>query len=282
MYKKPNFFILGAGKSGTTTLYKYLSTHPSIYLTKIKEPTFFCEDYQVVKNPITYFELFENATNESYLGEASHGYLSDPKSARLIRSLFPDSKFVIILRNPADRAYSLYNHMRRYRYEKITTFEKALVAENERINSEYFRKNNPQYIHNFLYFESGKYGSQIQRYLNLFDKRQFIFLKYDELIVNPNDVINKVCHFLDISPYNFTHVEYANKGFRTKSKLLDRLIHSRIISNKITIKLKLKAALNSINRSPLKPMKRETKVNLMKKYEQDLKLLYKLTGIRFD
>ena len=116
-FNVPNLFILGAGKCGTTTIYHYLMRHPSIYMSRIKEPTHFCRLFQVVKNPIEYYQLFDGAKGESFIGEASHAYLTDPSSCRVIKALFPLAKFILILRNPADRAYSLYNHMRYHGFE---------------------------------------------------------------------------------------------------------------------------------------------------------------------
>ena len=81
---KPNFFILGAGKSGTTSLYYHLKEHPDIFLTDVKEPTFFCEGFQVVKNPIKYFELYDSVSTENIIGQASHAYMSKPTNAQVI------------------------------------------------------------------------------------------------------------------------------------------------------------------------------------------------------
>ena len=126
---KPNFFILGAGRSGSTFLWDLLRQHPNIFLTSPKEPNFFCKPYQGIKNPIDYFELFDSVSDEAIRGEASHAYLSNPTTAKVLKALFPESKFVVILRNPADRAYSLYHWMRRNGLEYINTFEAALEAE---------------------------------------------------------------------------------------------------------------------------------------------------------
>jgi hypothetical protein len=107
----PNLFILGSGKCGTTTLYDIISEHPEISVSKIKEPSFFCSHFQVIKNPIEYFNLFTPPAR--YLAEASHVYFSNPETATVLRDLFPEAKFLIILRAPKARAQSLYQHMRR-------------------------------------------------------------------------------------------------------------------------------------------------------------------------
>lgn len=280
-FNKPNFFLLGAAKAGTTSLYHYLKSHPQVFMPEIKEPTFWSEDFQVVTNPIKYFELFDAVAEEKRVGEASHAYLSDPKVARIIATLFPESKFIIILRNPAERAYSLYNHMKRHGYESIKTFEKALLEEANRLKSEDFRRNNGQYFHNFLYFGSGLYGEQIDRYLSYFDKSQFLFLTFDELKVNEQSTVEKVWSFLEVDNDVQIDPQVFNQGFRRKSSSLARITDSRLVSNKIIAKTGLKEILEDINSEKLEPMREQTKTQLMKKYEVDQELLYDLTGIRF-
>ena len=280
-FNKPNFFLLGAAKSGTTSLYHYLKSHPQVFMSEIKEPTFWCEDFQVVTNPIKYFELFDTVAEEKRVGEASHAYLSDPKVARLIKALFPESKFIIILRNPAERAYSLYNHMKRYGHESLKSFEKALSEESDRLQSKDFRHNNGQYFHNFLYFGSGLYGEQVNRYLSYFDVSQFLFLTFDELKANVQSTMEKVWSFLDVDDNVQIDPQIFNQGFQRKSSSLARLTDSRLVSNKIIAKTGLKEILEDINSEKLEPMKEKTKTQLMKKYEDDQALLYDLTGIRF-
>src|SRR5205823_7828937 len=131
----PNLFVLGAGKCGTTTLHNLLSLHPSIVMSKPKEPSFWCRSFQVVKNPMEYFSLFSvrNGATAIYRGESSHVYFSNPETAEVIAALFPDAKFIVILRDPMQRAYSLYRHMRRGNHESIPTFHEALVKEDERL-----------------------------------------------------------------------------------------------------------------------------------------------------
>ena len=90
----PNFYILGAGKSGTTSLFRYLNEHPDIYMPGIKEPTFYCHLFQVVDNPIHYLGLFQNAGNKKWVGEASHAYLSCPQSAPALRAFTPEARFL--------------------------------------------------------------------------------------------------------------------------------------------------------------------------------------------
>ena len=138
--KIPNFFILGAGRCGSTTLYSMLSQHPQVFMPKIKEPSFFCSYFQVVKDPVSYFNLFDPTNNEIAIGEASHVYLSNPESAKVIHALIPNAKFILIFRNPTERAYSLYQWARRAKLESIESFEEAIEAEESRYTDKDFLK----------------------------------------------------------------------------------------------------------------------------------------------
>ncbi|HAI68162.1 MAG TPA: hypothetical protein DCM38_01860 [Gammaproteobacteria bacterium] len=109
---QPNFFILGAAKSGTSLLYETLIEHPEIFLSPDKEPSFFCNHLDKhINSTAKYFDLYEEVKDEPIIGEASHIYLTDPSSPRILKGLFPDAKFLITLRNPADKAYSQYVHL---------------------------------------------------------------------------------------------------------------------------------------------------------------------------
>ncbi len=277
---KPNLFILGAGKSGTTSLYNYLKQHPSIFMSPIKEPTFFCQDFQVVKNPIRYFELFDSVNNEAIIGDASHVYLTNPSTARVLNGLFPESQFVVVLRNPADRAYSLYHHMRRRGLEWIGTFEKALQAEEERVSSRRFRERCPQYLWNFFYFRSGLYGEQLQRYFSLFDRKQFHILTLEELVANPTDSIKAIFRFLGVSEDCVPQMRVYNEGKMTaRVPQLQYFWNTKVTRPRFIRRLGLEV-LRRFNMRQVQPMPPDTREALLRRYKADLTLLYDLTGIR--
>lgn len=278
---KPNFFILGAGKSGTTSLYYYLKQHPDIFMTEVKEPTFFCQGFQVVANPIEYFELYDSVSTEKVIGEASHAYLSNPTTAKMLNGLFPDSKFVVILRNPVDRAYSLYHHMRRDGLEHINTFEAALDAEELRYRSEKFKKNCPQYFYNYLYFRSGLYGEQLQNYFSKFPKQQFHIIKFEEFITDPASHFNSIFKFLDVSPNFSGQFEPHNAGKMTarfpKAQYYVRTGKTRMRR----VKKFSWSLLKRVNMTKIPPMKIATREMLTARYQADLALLSALTGVSF-
>ena len=108
--------------------------------------------------------------------------------------------------------------MYRNGFETCSTFEKALLVEKNRLNNEWFKDNNPQYYYNFLYFNSGLFGSQVKRYFSLFDKSQFKILTLEELKGNFNDTIIGIWKFLDINNDVKVLQEIRNKGaFTVKS-----------------------------------------------------------------
>lgn len=273
---KPNFFVLGAAKSGTTFLYHTLKQHPDIFLCSIKEPGFWCKHVEYFDNPADYFALFNGVTDEKIIGECSHIYLSDPQAAPILRGLFPDAKFVVTLRNPVDRAYSLYLNMRDNGFEFSRSFEAALSVEERRFHSEKFKRKNSKFFWNYLYYRSGLYGEQIQRYFSLFDRSQFHIITLDRLQAEFETTMSELLHFLGLDSGFQFHIapEYKNTGYGIRLFSIQRL--RRILPREYRKYIK---PLLDFNKTTYQPLGQETRKNLIEKYESDLKLLYKLTGI---
>ena len=230
----PNLFILGAGKCGTTTLYHLLGSHPEIQVSVPKEPSFFCSYFQVVRDPITYFALFDS--QRRYRVDASHAYLSDPKTAPVLRDLFPESKFILILRHPKARAHSLYRHMRRSMhsdgrpFELSEDFHEALILEDERFEAPEFAASCRQYFWNFMYIRSSFYDVQLLRYLELFSRDQFLIVTLAELHGQPECVLSKISTFLDVSREGFSPnvpVSNAAPAYEAFSAACDALMEER-------------------------------------------------------
>lgn len=147
----PNFFIVGAAKSGTTSLYHYLKQHPEIYMSPVKEPKYFLAsinkfphngpgdievDKKIIRTWDEYLKLFSNASVEKCIGEASCGYLYYCELvAPSIKRISPEAKIIIVLRNPVERAFSAYCYLFREGRETLS-FEEALKIEEERKKKE--------------------------------------------------------------------------------------------------------------------------------------------------
>jgi hypothetical protein len=227
----PNFLIVGASKAGTTSLYYWLKQHPDVFLPRVKEPCYFAPQYQMrVTDWERYVSLYGAGRGKKAIGEASTVYLESPESAGLIMDTLGKVRIIILLRNPANRAFSYYCWMLMEGYESILPFEKALALEDKRVHSEAFRKKNPMgYWLSYAYFASGLYYEQVKRYLDLFGDNVKALL-YEDLVNQPHTLYRDVCGFLGIST-DFQPLFKAHNPSRiprsvTLQFMLRRIYHS--------------------------------------------------------
>jgi hypothetical protein len=223
----PNFFLVGAPRSGTTSLHEYLSQIPDVFMSKLKEPYYFMtrwDDSSIirgmrVRNKEEYLRLFRKAKGYSAIGESTPLYLWDPGTPAKISEIVPDAKIIMILRNPIDRAFSHYLYMIRFGFEQSSDFYEAL-------KNDY---NNPQKVVGLshLYIDFGLYAEQVKRYLDVFGKRNVMVLIYEEFIKETRTSLENVLEFLETSstiPANTKLTAYNQHSFSTPSKLLMRLV----------------------------------------------------------
>ncbi len=174
----PNLFLVGAAKAGTTSLYRELARHPAIYMSPMKEPHFFSQIepaperkafFPHVTGEDEYLALFEGATTEELLGEASTSYLWDGQAAERIKRVVPEARILIMLRDPVDRAYSQYWNDVREGIER-RSFLDALVEEQ--------RSGPGAWGVSSLHIDCGRYADQVERYLDRFGARvQVLFFE---------------------------------------------------------------------------------------------------------
>ncbi len=201
----PSFLIVGAAKSGTTSLYYYLKEHPDIFMPISKEPAFFAyagsrvnfqgpgdhrRNATVITDPQIYQQLFQEAHPNQQTGEASVVYLYHPEAPHRIKAYNPDMKLIAVLRDPVERAVSNYTFLRKDGYEECATLKEALQLEEERIAA------NWQYI--WHYSRLGFYYQQLRRYYDLFPKEQILVLKQEDLKNDTANVLQRVLEFLDV------------------------------------------------------------------------------------
>ena len=219
-HRGPNFFVVGAAKSGTTSLWQYLRQHPDIFMPTdiaLKEPSYYCDSYGVEGYEAYLSIFFRDVRNEKRIGEASTPYLTSPESARKILEAVPDAKIIMLLRNPVNRAYSLWKWMHAYRYETISSFEDALEAEFNcrRNNPEFlsqFRKGGSTYYWDFMYFHSGLYHTQVKRYHDLFPKEQLSMIIFEDFIQNPLQMVQELYDFLGVDSNFSPEIKIHNEG----------------------------------------------------------------------
>ena len=134
----PDFFVIGAARSGTTSLYRYLCEHPDMFMSPMKDTNFLCADAEwsrwfkyVTPSLDEYSALFAAASAEKVVGESSVSYLPHPPVADRIRSLVPNARLIAILREPAERAYSDFVWLRARGLRHPRSFREVVDAEIE-------------------------------------------------------------------------------------------------------------------------------------------------------
>lgn len=211
MYKPNiNLFIVGAVKSGTTSLYHYLKQHNSVFFPLVKEPNYYSDInseekhvYQkpkpnkfyhnkIINNKEDYFSLYKGSEDYTIVGDASPSYLWDTNSAARIKKDFPNAKIIIILRNPAQRAFSHYLMNLRSGLEKEEDFLTALLRD-EKNKHQIWGDNK-----SMLYTSLGMYSSQVQSYYDHFEKKDIKVLIYEDFYENVESGISKLFEFLEI------------------------------------------------------------------------------------
>ncbi len=278
----PNFFILGAGRCGTTSLAEHLRRHRDVFIPEMKEPSFFADSWQWVRNPVAYADLYRGA-EAPLRGDASHLYLEDPSSPRTIHAFCPDARFVLMFRNPADRAVALYAMMVEHGYEVHRSFETALAAEDRRFASRHFRRTCPQSFWNFMYFRSGLFGEQVGRYLDIWPRDRFYATTLYEYLAAPDRVMGELLGFLDAAPADLGSVPHtaSSKGTRSiGAQVLERRLLRPLERRRVPLVGSVRSRVVRWNRGRAKPAARpETRALLVDRYRSDLALLNERLGV---
>jgi hypothetical protein len=216
---KPNFFIVGAPKCGTTALYEYLRPHPNIFMSKVKEPHFFAQDlggYPFIKTLGDYERLFAGAGSQHLrVGEASVYYLRSTVAIANIREFNPEARLIAMFRNPVDMLYSFHAQLLYVAEESESDFEAAwrLQAERSRGIGLPPRSRGPFLVQ---YRELARFGTQTERLLSIFPREQVKLILYDDFAASPQAVYDDVIAFLGIPHDGRTEFPRINEGKRAR------------------------------------------------------------------
>ncbi|MGL5881504.1 MAG: tetratricopeptide repeat protein [Xenococcaceae cyanobacterium] len=207
----PDFIIIGASKCGTSSLHQYLGCHPQILLPHKKEIDFFWKNYD--KGIDWYLAHFPTITDRAdfLTGEATPNYIRFPEVAERIYRLSPQTKLILLLRNPIDRAVSWHYHKINTGLTKVK-IEEAIALEIKQI--EHFSENkiiktafyNPDNILSSLYIY------KIREWLKYFAKEQLLILKSEDLYEKPAEIVKQVFDFLELPEYQLTKYPKVNVG----------------------------------------------------------------------
>ena len=292
----PNFLIVGAAKSGTSSLHNYLNQHPEVFMPsyntdgmKVKEPRFLIKD--LVKHRLhngvwtweEYKNLFDDVKDEMAIGESTVLYLYYHKEAiqNIKEKLGNDVKIIIMLRNPTDRAYSAFQHVSRG-FKEQNSFEKSLEMEDGRLDRE---ENLTPMV---MYKDMGLYHDMVEAYQKNFKYVHVVI--YDDFSEDTKSEMKKIYQFLGIS--DNADVDYVTKhnvgGKRWKNHKVKHLfmkenpiksIFRRIIPKGLRREIRNNLVTASTNK--VTPMKDKTRIMLNDFFREDMKKLSALLNRDF-
>lgn len=218
----PDFVIIGTQRGGTTSLYRYLSEHPDVGPAFRKEVHFFDRYYD--RGMDWYRAHFPLPGEATAVGEASPYYLFHPEVPERVRAAMPTPKFLALLRNPVERAYSQYQMNVRRGVETLS-FEAAVDQERERLSA----NDDPASLdwRRYSYLARGAYAEQLERWWRLFPREQFLILKSEEFYEDPGATFDQTLAFLGLrswrpAGYKAYHLaEYADMDPATRKRLAE-------------------------------------------------------------
>jgi hypothetical protein len=247
-HRLPQFVIAGAPKAGTTALHAALATHPQLYLSPVKEPKYYLTDgrppareqhrgpgdahsaQEWVWRRQEYLALFDGAPEGAVRGESTPFYLQDRAAHRRLVADVPEVKVIVVVRDPVDRAYSNWAHLRADGLEPIADFGAALAAEPQRIADGW-----GPFWH---YRDLGRYGEQLRDLYRLLPREQVLLLRYRQLVDIPRETLDRVSAFLGVA----TGVAHTVEPENVKPFVADTVGY-RVLSRAVRAGAALGAAL---------------------------------------
>lgn len=290
--RKPNLFIVGAPKCGTTSMHTYLGAHPEIFMSQVKEPCYF-GDYKdkFDKFDVTldqYLALFSDWEDEKYGGEATPNYLYT--AVHDIKDFNPAAKIIIMLRNPIDFMYSLHSGGVMEGHENLENFEAALAAEEFRKQGMMLPTTTFDVRHSF-YSELAKFTPYVKQYCDNFGRENVFVCIFDDLQTDTAKVYRDLLEFLEVDPDYQPNFEIKGSNAGAQSMILHKMLkycrhwgrtrpwyyNNR---NKLLILRKLGLNLEYLNRSykPRPRMAPELRRRLQGEFAPEVEQLSELIG----
>jgi hypothetical protein len=301
---KCNLFIIGAAKSGSTSLAHYLGQHPDIFFSPVKETNHFSleidksilskhylkhnhtdEDsyfknqfpqelqLSIIQKPQHYAKLFKAGQGKKYRAEASVSYMHSPVAAKAIYEYNPNAKIIAILRQPAERAFSHYLMALRFGYTSLA-FREAFEKD----------KNKPTkgWGISELFYELGLYHKQLLRYFELFPRENILVLRFEDLKSNPEKLLRTCFDFLNLNSTDIDTGQVYNPGEVPKNPGFNRLLYKTGLSkaaSTVLPKSLIKKVKSRLLKSDKPTLTQEDKEYLNKLYAEEIEKTAKLTGL---
>ncbi len=286
----PNFVVIGAAKAGTTALHWYLGEHPSVFITPVKDPSYFAygvDDngrllwgdldvhYFNVRSWPEYLRLFEDAGDATAIGEASTMYLECPQAPARIRQALPQARIICSIRHPVDRAYSDYVMYLRHRGRPFDSARDLTPAAAWAQPDSHW-------------MQIGMYYEHLSRYYERFPREQIYVFLFDDLRRNPLEVVQGIYRFLEVDPTFSPDLETPHApGGVPASRFLEGLLTSSTVNMRIKPWVPTRAAnwvrrLRTRNLRQPPPLPPELKAELIGHFRQDVLKTSELIGQSLD
>ena len=297
MTTRPNFFIVGAPKCGTSAMDSYLKVHPDIFMPACKELTFFGSDFNFADRMglDEYLGHFQAAGDRRRIGEASPWYLYSERAAAEIKDFAPGASIIIMLRNPADFLYSLHGQMLYTSKDDIADFSEALAAETDRkLGTRLPRVANERRVTNFdvrilFYREIAKFSVQVKRYFLAFGRDRVHVIIHDDFKRNTAAVYRRVLEFLEVDPDFQPEFPEVNVNKKVRNHRLQRVLRYpptpivtavRAIFPHTKLRTAIKSHLFRLNAAPQQrpPLDRVLRSQLLKEFQPEIERLGGMVG----
>lgn len=300
--KKPNLFIVGHPKSGTTALYNFLRQHPDIFMSPIKEPRFFCKDLikesdlfhkqkrfyldDWNREQAAYLLLFTDAKREKMIGECSTSYLYSKVAAAEIHKFNPYAKIIILLREPVGFLYSLYCQRCLNARENVKDFKTSVSLEKQRK----LGQDIPSTIKHpsaLFHSERIKYCEQVVRYYDLFGKSDVKVIIHEVFKENNKVVYNEIVNFMGVNKNFIPKFDQHNISKKPRFVLINKGLKNSAIIRKLkniipqSVRQKITPQINKalLKRELRKPLDPEFRRELMTEFKPEVVKISELLGI---
>jgi hypothetical protein len=234
--KKPNFFIVGAPKCGTSAMYYYLGQHPDIFIPDTSDTL---EDALGGKRELNYFgsdlafsrpsrdiylTYFAGATDEKRLGECSVLYLYSKRASAEIKRFSPDARIIIMLRHPVEMIYAWHAQLVYWGDEDVVEFATALKLEAERRQGRCLPRSHDHPVACFFYREIAKYTAQVKRYLDQFGRDQVHVIIFDDFKAETAGIYRQTLQFLGVDEAFQPELPLINANKQVRNRALHAVL----------------------------------------------------------
>jgi len=281
-----DFLVIGAQKSGTTSLHMYLRRHPAIYTPPEKEAPFFSDDKRYSAGLDKYLmDFYSQAPRDRLWGKVCTYYMCDSRVPARINKYFEKIKLIAILRNPIDRAYSHYMMSKKRGLETLS-FDRAI----EQLLNEELLRNTREAPYDyrrekFCYITWGEYGRILDRYAKYFPKDQMLLLFSDDLMNRPEDVLDSILSFLGLDkgwrPHNLSkryHVGGTSYLYPRAYRFLTKSVLLKLMPGRLRRRTLFWTEIFMTSPDKSREISQETRAQLREHYKPDIRLLEEILG----